>query len=180
VLSKAFGSAVPPTHLCIQWVPWVASGLNGGGVNLTSYLHVVPKGKNVWSYTSTALHGTHSGNFTFTLLVTACDILQHVVGHMGPSVVGCSVRRKLYHGGFFALCRSQWSVQKAKYASIARAEWPGLLCEVWCRVCTGRYCCCGIWREVRNKGGWCLRIGWWGRYLELREGGHNRRLEKIA
>jgi hypothetical protein len=39
-------------------VPWaLASGLNGGGVKLTSYcLHVVPKGKNVWSYTSTAPH----------------------------------------------------------------------------------------------------------------------------
>jgi hypothetical protein len=48
------------------------------------------------------------------------------------------------------------------------AECPGLLFEMWCRLCTGRCCCCGILREVRNKGWWCLRIGWWRRYLELR------------
>jgi len=34
------------------------------------------------------LYGTHNDNFTFTLLVITCDILQHVVGHVGPSVVG--------------------------------------------------------------------------------------------
>ena len=141
VLPKAFGSVVTPTHLLIQRVPWtLAWRLNVVGVNLTSYLHVVPKVKNVWSCTA-CLHGTHSSKFTFTLQVMACDNLQHVVGHVGPLVVGCcnlrlSVESYTTVATWHVDCRSQWSVQKVKYASIRRVEWPDQLSELWCRLCT--------------------------------------------
>jgi len=54
--------ALEPTQPPIQWVPRTLSfgEYSGRGVNLTTHLHLVPKSKNVWGYTSTPpirLHG---------------------------------------------------------------------------------------------------------------------------
>jgi len=112
----AFGSAVAPTHLCVQWVPWaLASGLNGGGVDF------LPPCSAEWEecvelyfHRTACLHGTHSGNFTFTLLVMACDILQHVVGRVGPSVVGCPNLR-LSGESYTTMATSQYVVRIDKH-----------------------------------------------------------------
>jgi hypothetical protein len=57
--------------------PW---GSIGRGVKLTTHLHLVPRSKNAWCYTSTLsinLHGVvlgfkiHRDNFTFTFYESA-------------------------------------------------------------------------------------------------------------
>jgi hypothetical protein len=64
----------PPSLLsngCQGFLPW---GLSGWGVRLTTHLHLVPRSKNEWSYTSTSQYAfmawclvMHRDNFTFTL-----------------------------------------------------------------------------------------------------------------
>jgi hypothetical protein len=43
-----------PTQPPIHWVPAALSlGVSGRSVRLTTHLHLVPRSKNEWSYTST-------------------------------------------------------------------------------------------------------------------------------
>jgi hypothetical protein len=65
LFTTASRPALGPTHPPIQWVPGALSlGVkNGRGVKLITHLHLVPRSKNAWSYTSTStstpilLHG---------------------------------------------------------------------------------------------------------------------------
>jgi hypothetical protein len=45
-----------PTQISVQWVPRALSLAvkSGRGVMLTAHLHLVPRSKNAWSYTSTS------------------------------------------------------------------------------------------------------------------------------
>jgi hypothetical protein len=66
------GSGAHPAS--IQWVAGVlAPGIKRPPVKLTTYLHLVPRSKNEWSYTSTPQYPfmawclvKHRDNFTFT------------------------------------------------------------------------------------------------------------------
>jgi hypothetical protein len=61
LFTTASRMALGPTQPPIQWVPGALSlGLKRLGVKLTTHLHLVPRSKNEWSYTSTPpvrLHG---------------------------------------------------------------------------------------------------------------------------
>jgi hypothetical protein len=65
--------ALGPTQPPIQWVPGALSlEVKQLGMKLTTHLHIVPKTKNEWSYTSTTQYAfivwcliKHRDNFTF-------------------------------------------------------------------------------------------------------------------
>jgi hypothetical protein len=61
LFNTASRTALGPTQPPINWVPGALSwGWSGRGVKLTIHLHLVPRSKNEWSYTSTPpirLHG---------------------------------------------------------------------------------------------------------------------------
>jgi hypothetical protein len=78
LFTTASRTALGPTQPPIQWVPgggvfpW---GQSGRGVKLTTHLHLVPRSKNAWSYTSIPpihLQFKHRENFTFTF-TTQCE-----------------------------------------------------------------------------------------------------------
>jgi hypothetical protein len=79
----AYRTALRFTQPPIQWVPWALSlGIKWPGVNLTTHLHLVPRSKNAWSYTTTPpihLHGgvfslkKHRDNFTLTFITEGKD-----------------------------------------------------------------------------------------------------------
>jgi hypothetical protein len=54
LFTTASRTALGPTQPPIQWVPGALSlGVKRPGVKLTTHLHLVPRSKNEWSYTST-------------------------------------------------------------------------------------------------------------------------------
>jgi hypothetical protein len=84
VIYKVFGSAVAPAHMCIRTVGALGSCL--GTKWRGRKIDFLPPCSAEWEecvelyfHCTACLHGTHSENFTSTLLITACDILQHVL-----------------------------------------------------------------------------------------------------
>jgi hypothetical protein len=54
LFTTASRTALGPNQPPVQWVPGALSlGLKWPGVKLITHLHLVPKSKNAWSYTST-------------------------------------------------------------------------------------------------------------------------------
>jgi hypothetical protein len=75
LFTTASRTALGPTQPPIQWVPgaFFPWGQSGRGVKLTTHVHLVPRSKNAWSYTSTPQYAfrawclvKHRDNFTFT------------------------------------------------------------------------------------------------------------------
>jgi hypothetical protein len=68
LFTTASRSALGP----VQWI----SGARGRSVKLNTHLHLVPRSKNAWSYTSTPPIRPHGvlfrDNFTFTFIITLC------------------------------------------------------------------------------------------------------------
>jgi hypothetical protein len=75
--------------------PW---GYSGRGAKLTTHLHLVPKSKNAWSYTSTPQYAfmawclvKNKDNFTFTLAYTQLSSVANILHVIQRRCIICEV-----------------------------------------------------------------------------------------